>query len=220
MALLDYTTASVSGGTTSVVTSAFDSTGATLITVWIGSLDGTPTVTDNQGNTYTLGTNSNSGTFHGRFAHCVSPTTSATHTVTVASSQDPSIIVAWFDATGAFDTQSTPNTGSSVTTLSPGSVTPSADGALVLASLMHYRDAGAITSLSIGSSYTIIVNVDSVSATRVGVALAYLIQGTAGAINPSWSWTGAVDDSSAAALAFAGSGGGGGGDNGLAWIRA
>lgn len=202
VSLLGYTTANASGGATSVNSPSFDSGGATIIAVWLGSLDGTPVVTDNAGNTYTLGTNSNSGPFHGRWAYCLSPSTSATHVVTVSSTNDPSIIVVWFNLVSAFDSQSTPNTGASVTSLQTGSVTPANNGSLVLAALMNYRDAGPIASVSINSGFTIVTNVDSVTGTRVGVAIAYLIQGTAGAVNPSWSWSNSVDNSSAAALAF------------------
>jgi hypothetical protein len=70
--------------------------------------------------------------------------------------------------------------------------------------------SSAITSLSIGGGFTI---QDSVpSGPGEILALAYLIQTTAAAANPTWSWTGAA--TCAASLTYLvppGGGGGGGG---------
>jgi hypothetical protein len=69
--------AGASGGTTP----AFNSTGANCIAVWL-AYGGTPTVTDNQGNTYTAGAAS-TNTVAGRWYYCLNATVNASHTVTI-----------------------------------------------------------------------------------------------------------------------------------------
>ena len=51
--------------------------------------------------------------------------------------------------------------------------------------------------------------------TQLFGAFGYLVQGTAAAVNPSWSWTGGTQGYGLAVAAFKPAGGGGGGANAL-----
>ncbi len=69
------------------------------------------------------------------------------------------------------------------TTLQPGSVTPSENNELIVTGLGFYPSG----VLSVNSSFTISDQVNYVSSAAMGLGAAYLVQGTAGAVNPTWT---------------------------------
>lgn len=183
--LLTHTIAPSTDGN-KAVTSAIDTTGATLIVVAVASFTGGATVTDSAGNAWTG--LSNTGAQGVKMFVCTSPTASGTHTFTATNNSGfPAAAVAAFSGTLASTTadvndHSTASTSGSV---QPGSATPAHDGELILTA-MFYLGAG---TAAVDSGLTII-NQTPHAGNSVGGGLAYLVQSTAAAINPTWSGLG------------------------------
>jgi len=182
--------AGLNGGTTA----ATSTTGATLLVLGV-SLDtaGTPTISDNRGNTWTQLTSYTSAFARVRFYYAVNPTTSASHTVTVtATGAAVSAHLAAFSnvaTSSPFDQQNGAN-GTPVGTLQTGSITPAVDGTLLVTALA-FNSAGS--PISIDLSFTETGEIDFLGSNYYGSALAYLVQGSAAAINPTWTRTGSND---------------------------
>jgi hypothetical protein len=182
-----------SSGGTSVTTAGVDTTGANLIVLNVVYLQGTsPAVSDSAGNTWTALTQRAAGGGHSsRLYYCLSPTTAASHTFTAsASTSFPSIYAEAFSGVGAYDQESGAGAGSG--TVQPGSLTPPSNGALFVCGLGNGGSSGA----TINSSFNKTGGLDTSPGNYFGGAIAYLIQGTAGAVNPTWSSTNGGDWSS------------------------
>ena len=95
--------------------------------------------------------------------------------------------------TAPFDTQ-TGASSASGTSLATGSITPAANGALVITALSV--DAGSPPTVAPTMAQ---INKPYVGGTNMGGHFGYLVQGTAAAINPTWSW--ASSQGAAAAVA-------------------
>jgi len=183
------TVAKASSGTSA----SFDTTGADFIVVSIGTVSGNPQISDNQGNEYrrytgsTLETALNTACASVYF--CLLPTTSASHTVTITGN-NPSFEVAAFSGMHVTFPLYAERSGSTTTaaTIQAGSLTPPTSDCLVIAT-MAYRDT---TTVSIDGGFTITDQKPYVGAVAAGSALAYLIQTTAAAANPTWSWSNSV----------------------------
>lgn len=185
------------GGLTSVTTDAVDTTGKDLIVLsfnWYAGASsgftGAPTVSDSAGNTWTALTERSVGSgdliYKERIYYCVNPTTSATHTFT-ASGVNGYWSAGYVAATGAHATPLDQQAGSGATTgttLQPGSITPTANGCLLISGC----DFSSGTTGAINSGFTASA-VDYVVEVNVGGGIASLVQATAAAINPQWSWT-------------------------------
>lgn len=186
------------GGTSGgVTTSSIDTTGATLITLCVASYGASavPTMSDSKSNTWTQRTTytpAGDNVRHTIF-YCVSPTVGSGHTFTASGSGIyPAIAArAWSGnaTTGTYLTENGQSTSSTQTSYAPGSVTPSSNGALLVAGWALY---GGTTSPSIDNGFTIAGTVNYSSGNCFGLRDAYLIQTSAGAINPTLSWTTAV----------------------------
>jgi hypothetical protein len=177
------------GGTT-VTTAGIDTTGANLIVLEVVHLQGTnPTVSDFYGNTWTPLTLRNAGGGHAsRLHYCLSPSVGSGHTFTASQSTSfPSIHVEAFSGVGAYDQESGAGAGSG--TVQPGSLTPPSNGALFVCGLGNGGGSGA----TINSSFNKTSGLDTSGGNHFGGAIAYLIQGTAGAVNPTWSSTNGGD---------------------------
>jgi hypothetical protein len=74
-----------------------------------------------------------------------------------------------------------------LTSFQPGSVTPSANNELVV-SLITAHITTLTSEVSISGGYTITDGIDG-NGSHIGGAMAYYKQSTAGAVNPTWSWT-------------------------------
>lgn len=169
-----------------VTTDAIDTTGANLLVVSLAK-NGTPTVTlsDSKGNTWTALTERSSSSQYNQLYYCLAPVVGSGHTVTATYSGAAYHVVgvAAFSGVAAFESQSG-FAGASGTSRQPGSVTPVANGALIVSAL----NCGAGTAISINSGFTAQALSYSVGH-NIGSGLAYLAQSTAAAVNPTWTWT-------------------------------
>jgi hypothetical protein len=186
----------VNGGTTA----AIDTTGATLIVVAVSSYVAGPfpVVTDSKGNTYTgLTVRSYISVFQ-QFHYVLAPTVGAGHTITVTGTGIYNSVVAYaFGGVASYQTESSAQ--SSASPLAPGSVTPSANGALIVTSL----NSETVATDTIPTGFTGGIQVTYVGGSSMQTSTAYLIQPTAAAINPSWSWAGGTHNAIAAVAVFA-----------------
>lgn len=193
-----------------VTTDAIDTTGADLIVIEVGwyTAGTTPALSDSKGNTWTGLTARTQGTFRVRMFYCVSPTVGSGHTFTAAGTDSyPEIgvlAVSGVNAADAFDQESAGGGASAATSVQPGSVTPDEANCLVVTGLVSEG-----SSITINGGYTAI-SVNNTGGANMGGGIAYLIQSSAAATNPTWSWTGSGTAAAAAAVFHAASGGGGG----------
>lgn len=181
----------IKGGTdSSVTTDAIDTTGASLIVVSIARDTNSNQLnfSDSKSNTWNL------------FAYAVQGSTSSllywTRATSVGSGHTFSntgafnfstLAVAAFSGNAPFIiTDQKSSAGASSTTILPGSITPTQDNELVVTSLAF---SGAGTPVSINGGFTETNEIDFNSGIYYGNALAYLIQTSAAAANPTWTRT-------------------------------
>ena len=173
-----------SGGAT---TAGIDTTGANLIVISVGSARVTLTISDSKGNTWikcpTIGQISSGGSIT---YYCFNPAVGSGHTFTVSGTACFSAISvhAFSGAGGTVG----PQNGLSATTgggasLSPGDVIPDYDNCLVMSTVTH---GGTSTSCN-GGFTAQSINISGGNYFALGAA--YLIQTTAAAANPQWTWT-------------------------------
>lgn len=201
-----YITSTSLGVVSSRTSSAIDTTGADLIVIACSHFDSpVPSFTDSNSNTYTLAKTQLNTTSGVSIFYCYAPTVGASHTFTVdASSQFRSFYVFAFSGAASSPLDQTNGTVGSANTASTGSVTPTEDGELVFAGLT-YRDGGTV-SINNGFSSPVWLNRTD---DYIGGAGSYLIQTTAAAVNPQFSWPNVVGYSSAAIVTFKAAPGGG-----------
>ncbi len=171
-----------------------------------------PTISDSVSNTYTRGTiyPSANGGIAGVWFYVFSPTTNAAHTWTVAVTNGyESLDCVGMEGNWILDTSNgnAENLTSNVST-QPGSVTPSLANGVILQGLALDGAGTTPTTISIGSSYTIVSSVTYGTNNSEGIYVAYLSQGSPAATNPDWGWTNNAN-SAAVALAFVSGGCGG-----------
>jgi hypothetical protein len=183
-------------GVNTFTTPAIDTTGANLLVVFVVRHYGfSPTFSDSKGNSWTkLSDNATTGGT-GAFFYCFNPTVGSGHTFTLTGTSYGDIAVqAWSGAVSSpFDVEHVSNTTG--TSLATGSVSPNVDGELIVAGL----SINVTNTYNIDSSFTISDQIPFSSGSYYGIAAAYLVQTTKGAVNPTWSWT----NSAAAAAAIA-----------------
>jgi hypothetical protein len=191
--------------------SAIDTTSADLLVLCDYKYD-TPAITvlDSKGNDWTPLTDYVAATtYHGRIYYAKNATVGSGHTFTVSGTGNyPGFVVLAFsgsDLTAPFD-QENGAVSSSATSLATGSVTPSADNALLVALLGFDPDA---TSFGIDSSFTLGPLRARVGGSVIGCQSAYKIQTSAGAESPTFSWSGSVAAAAVIATFKAAAGGGG-----------
>lgn len=183
---------------TNVTSTGIDTTGADFIVLLIALADlnlGNPTISDSKSNSWTAATGySTTSGFQNntRFYYAQgSLTVGASHTFTANCpfSDEPSICIAAFSGSAStpIDLEAGVVSGGTSTSVQPGSITPSADNCLVVFGL-SYQDT---TAASVDTG-TLLNTATHVGGQAHGVGLAYTIQTTATAINPTWSWTNAV----------------------------
>lgn len=192
-------TAKASGNTQNVTTDPINTTGANLIVIsvaWYSTED--YSVSDSEGNSYTPLTTRTGGSQKNKLFWCVNPNVGSSHTFTATTpggSGYPVIgVVAVSGAHSSPFDQQNGNGATSGTSLQPGSITPSENGCLVVTGL----DCGVGVSISINGGFTA-DTIGYVGAVNIGGGIARLIQTTAAAVNPTWSWTDTAE--SAASIA-------------------
>jgi hypothetical protein len=180
------------GTSTGVTSDAFDSTGANLIVAnTAADAGGTGlTVTDSKGNTY-VGRTVYTALGHNKVQlwEAKNATVGSGHTITVAGTAiysgltyiafSGSNTTSPFDQENGFDNNSTP-----ATTLQPGSVTPGEANEVVVTGLSG--DA-AIATATIDGGFTVAQQFDAVGGASYANAIAYLIQTSIAAANPTWT---------------------------------
>lgn len=202
-------------GGTGLTTSGIDTTGANLIVIEVTcySGGGNPELnSDTYGNTWTglsqYGNGLGGGTALSRLFYCANPVVGTGHTFTSNSFQCTVSIVA---VSGAASSPFDAETGGSIATGTsgqPGSITPSEGNCLVVTGIG--LDGGV--SYSCDGGYTAVTTNSGFFSGPKGGGLAYIVQTTAMATNPTWSWSNNPgDNNGGAGIAVFKSAGGGGG---------
>jgi hypothetical protein len=180
------------GGTTD----AIDTTGATLLVMVLSAINAVglgSTPTDSKGNTWTPRTGySSGGNGAVKTFYVENPIVGSGHTFTYSrASSFPVIMVLAFNGTVLTSVYDVENGAGQVggTTLQTGSVTPSENNEVLIAGT---GIEGTGRTATINSSFTITDGIAGDGATRMGGYAAYLIQTTATAVNPTWTYSGAV----------------------------
>src|SRR5215472_13389017 len=171
-------------------TSAIDTTGADLLVVQVVDSNHGTTLSDNKGNTWVsaAGPTTTNGP-DAQLYYATNPIVGTGHTFTATvTSQSPALLVqAWSGSGSSPLDQTNFANGLFVSTLQPGSVTPGQNGELIVTGQCSGSTSG---SSSVNLGFTISDSFLQVNGQHVGGALAYLVQGTAAAINPTWTGTG------------------------------
>jgi len=197
------------GSTTSngFTTTAIDTTGANFLVLSLVTGISSGAISDSNGNTWSPLTQYSDG-FGDRYCqlfYVANATVGAGHTFSVTGIANfPSLFIAAFSgvASSPFDVENG-NTNAVNTSVQPGSITPGANNELIITGL-QYSDSSTPT---VNSSFTITDFLPGgVTFGQEGGALAYLIQTTATAENPTWSWT-SNSNNTAVIASFQASGG-------------
>ena len=183
--------ASYDNTTPTNVAGPLNTTGANLIVVTAQDYTSGVTLSDSYGNTWILAVSQVGSVLQSYIYYCLNPTVGVGHTFTTTGSPyngAPSV-TAWSGAATSSVLGQTNGNATSTSTNQPGSVTPTVNGSLIVTGL--YSSA---STHSINSGFTIY------SDDNANFAAAYLIQGTAGAINPTWTLSGATSATSTIAV--------------------
>lgn len=180
------------GGANTVTSGAIDTTGANFIQVAVSFYNGggvAGTLTDSRSNTWTAVTTIDSGSPNFvklAIFRCSSPSVGSGHTFTnTGTAIYTSIAVIAFsgmNTSPADQTNSAASTG--VLSVQPGSITAGQANTVLICALAADNNSG---TLSINSGFTGVVQVVGSSGTNEGVALAYRIDTSATATNPTWT---------------------------------
>jgi hypothetical protein len=200
-------TAAAGGGTTD----AIDTTGADLIVLVISqySVGASDTPSDSKGNTWAGLTVQTSGDARVRLFYASAPTAGSGHTFAYSVSNSYATITALaFSGAHASPFDQENGAGASAASIQPGSVTPTEDNELVVCGLCTGGNQGGDATINGGFTLAHRFAYDGNS---MGGAGAYLIQATATAANPTWSWPNSGAAAAAIATFKAAAGGGGGG---------
>jgi len=194
-----------SGLTSPLTTAGANTTGANLIVLCIAQypLLTIGTVSDSKGNTWIPLTAKQSTPAYTQLFYCLSPTVGTGHTFTLdngGSIAGSIAFQAWSGADASGYDQENGATASAAATIQPGSITPPGNGYLFVTGLCS--SDGTSGANSINSSYTISDDFPFVAFTSEGNALAYFVQGTAGALNPTWTVGAGTGELTAAAATF------------------
>jgi hypothetical protein len=188
----------------SVTTGSLNTTGASLLVVCFagtpaGSLEA---ISDSLGNTWTEVTRATGNGSRSSIWCAVNPTVGAAQTFSASASGGfPSIVVIALNGvtlSSPLDQESVNASSSTVTFLTNPSVTPTQNNEICITTLC----TSAAATASINQGYTIDGTVAFSSGAHQGAALAYLIQTTAAATNPTWSSSASVYLSCAMATFF------------------
>lgn len=170
---------------------SIDTTGANFLIVHLSTNGTGGSISDSKSNTWVPLTESGGGAFaarQSRLFYVENATVGSGHTFTVTGTAIfPSIEYAAFSGVAtstSFDVENK-NANNFTTTISTGSVTPSVNDELVVTGISFDDNTG----VAIDSGFTISDTEQLGGGVAIGGALAYLIQTTATAKNPTWSWT-------------------------------
>jgi hypothetical protein len=183
--LVAHTSANSAFSGNNFTTSAIDTTGATLLvanTTYYNSA-ATGQLTDSFGNTWTALPLQFISDTAGRLFYCSNPTVGSGHTFTITDGYYSSLEVAAFSGiTQLAPLDVSAEATGSASTANGGSVTPTNANSLVISALT-FRNTVSLTGVDSGFTITDTDNPGSV----IAGSLAYLIQTTATAENPTWT---------------------------------
>ena len=209
IALVANTTASSpTGGADPAVTSAIDTTGATLLVIAVtNQTDAAATVTDNKGNTWTeitprRGTSHYTSIWYSYNDSGAALTVGSGHTFSVTGGYVGITVSAWSGTkTHTEDPKDQTNGATAVgttTSLNTGSITPSVNGCLVFSTLGQYL----LTNRSVNSPSTILNQLNGVSGKSYGTDDAYVIQTTAASVSATYSYDSTANGNGALIASF------------------
>lgn len=188
IALVNSVSAGSAGG--GVTTGSIDNTGANFLACAVGGSAGSSaTVSDSSSNTWTPLTRLDISSSSVQLFYVANATVSNAQTFTTTGLSFDSIICKSFSGvkTASPADQSNSNElGAGDVSVTTGSVTPTEDNELILTGIGFDSD---VANLGINSSFTGVTYVAFVGGQHYPVGMAYKIQTTAGADNPTWSWT-------------------------------
>lgn len=179
-----------SGGTSSPI----NTTGANLLVISLSVFNQavTPIVSDSFGNTWLIAkfVYDTPNSFGTAFMYCLHPTVGAGHTFSIGGSFGTGSAYA-YSGVSALDQSNGTTDITGGTTAQTGSITPTANGALILASMASSIDPSPSTlPITINDGFTMEFAEPYTNSNYFGSATAQLIQGSAAAINPTFSWPG------------------------------
>lgn len=172
-------------------TSATNMTGANLLVGCISDFSSNAALIDSLGNSYTPVYSTVSAGAKGVLAYSQTTNVSSSMTFSLSGGSFSSLAVMGFS--GAVPNPldqftGTAATGNPVTTISPGSKTPTQANEL-LVSCLALNGTNTTTNIAIASPFTLGPVIEYISGANEGVAAAYQIQTVATAQNPAWTWT-------------------------------
>jgi hypothetical protein len=178
--------------------SPLNTTGANWIGVSVASGPGASfTVTDSNSNTCAKVPDANAPYVQSYTQtvvyQCVNPTVGSGHTFTITGTglQFCAAVEAFSGvATSSPYDQGNGNT-SGGNTSQTGAITPGVNNEVIVTSVSTYAP-GVVTPYTIDSGFTITDQADAVASTTFGCGMAYLVQSTAGTINPTWTLNSSV----------------------------
>lgn len=179
---------SAGGATTIPGAGSIDTSGASLLVANITTFapSGSPTLTvDSLGNTWTAKTARSVSINLARPFYKDNPTVGSGHTITTASSSNYEGEWAAFtgiSTSSPFISESAGGTGSSITSLQPGSITPGQNALLITG----IASTNSGDTYAIDSSFSITDQHINTASAGFGGALAW--KESSGAENPAWSW--------------------------------
>lgn len=195
IALVGACTSKGSAAAGNAVTSdAIDITGANLVTVAVSHTIGAiGAITDTLGTTYGAAKLTTGATTEEITWFAAAVTGGAAFQVTLgaqANSYQTIFVCGWSGVANATVDQSTGTaSGSGLTTLSSGAVTPSENNELVLSGAAF---SGVIVTPTVNGGFTSPPLTDGLNVTNTVGGISYLIQTSAASANPAWSWTNSV----------------------------
>ena len=182
---------SAGGGVQTLTTASIDSTGSSLVIINVADGQGSTlgVISDNKGNTWTALTTYNDGVLtRCKMYYCINPTVGSGHTFTYTSTTNSfaSVTVLLLANTGAIDQTNGASSAVLVSSLAPGSVTPGVNDEIVITGV----NGGGGTNPAPGTptGYTLVLSNSAVLNARFASGMAYQIQTTATATNPSWTF--------------------------------
>lgn len=199
--------------TSTITSSGINTTGSNAIVIVVVDFASVAlgTLTDSKSNSWSLAKSQTPGGANARvslfYSNLSSSGSGHTFTYTTSGTSFPSLYIMTLSTllsgggvgTLTVDQTNGANTGSGVTSIQPGSITPTKNGELLISGLAAFPTTGVT---SINSGFTIMASNSSVNSQRIGGGLAYLFQTTAASVNPTWVLTGSPSTSSAIDVSF------------------
>jgi hypothetical protein len=179
----------IGGPDSSATTAAINTTGANLIVLTLSGNapgGGVPPL-DNRGNTYLVAIESVEGGTNTGIYYKQAPTgVGAGHTFTLPSGAGFSVLaVSAWSGSAASPLDQTSSGVASVDTVSCGTITPTLNGELLVAT--YKMETEGTPAVTINSGFTITDQLPFTAGLFYGGAQAYLIQTSAAAVTPVWS---------------------------------